>query len=320
MVNSATVVVLEPTALGTMFLLDVYFGFVLYDNMSNWPFKCLVSERTIEELENYLESLSSNNDRMGSERYGGKIVPRIISSEQLSQVAAKLRPKLERLIASVKQHCEIVPGSTLSNIPTAHREAIRCFGAAGAESVEIAKARDAVLWTDDHVISELSTIETGCKCTWTQIACKSAIFRNQPNMYQKASIFLLSLKYDPTSFSFEDAVWAAEEARWNTNLSPFAAVIKCLGRPSIPIEQILGLATVLMKAVWSSPIYGLQATDYTLIMLSEIKRREPSLNSIRHLQLFIDRLFGLNVIAAANVHRVFDNWLAANRQGGIIIP
>jgi hypothetical protein len=232
-----------------MFLLDVYFGFVLYDNMPNWSFKCLVSERTIEELENYLESLFSNNDRMGSERYGGKIVPRIISSEQLSQVAAKLRPKLERLIASVKQHCEIVPGSTLSHVPATQREAIRCFGAAAAESVEIAKARDAVLWTDDHVISELATLETGCKCAWTQIVCKCALFRDQLDMNQRASIYLLSLKYDATFFTYDDAIWAAEQARWNANSPPFVAVVKCFGRASIPTDAILGLAAALMKAV-----------------------------------------------------------------------
>ena len=230
----------------------------------------MVSERTLEELNDYLDEVSSVNERMGTERFGGQIFPKIVSVEEIRQVSSKLKPKIERLINSIKKYCEIVPGSTLPNIPLHFREGFKAFGRAGAESLQIAKERDAVLWTDDTVISQLASREMACKCAWTQIACRQGVCRDNPEVFRQISLGLLSLKYDATNFTFEDAVWAAEQARWNINTSPFAAVIECFARPTIPIEPLLGLAATLLKSVWSSPADGLQASEFTQRLLDRL--------------------------------------------------
>ncbi len=124
-------IVLEASVLGTLFLLDVYFNFAPYTDMANWPFKCLVSERTMEEMEKYLERLSSTDERLRTQRYGGKIIAHITSSEEMARFSERLRPKFGSLVDAIKKHCEVVPGSPLTHVPIHLRKAINCLGAAG---------------------------------------------------------------------------------------------------------------------------------------------------------------------------------------------
>jgi hypothetical protein len=159
----------------------------------------------------------------------------------------------------------------------------------------------------------------GLPCSWTQILSKVGAFNGDPEGFRRLSLALLSLRYDTTFFTYEDAVWAAEAVKWNLSAPPFAAVVECFTRPTIATEPLLGLAGVLLKAVWSNPLYGFQATVFTQWLLDCLGHRESGYQLVLTVNSGIDGLFGLHVTAAANVRRIIENWIAVNGSRRIIL-
>jgi hypothetical protein len=80
------------------------------------------------------------------------------------------------------------------------------------------------------------------------------------------------------------------------------------------------LAVGLLKAVWCGTVYGLQAVEVTQRILDRLGRRPDGYKIVANLDIAIDAIFGLHVIAAANVRRMLRNWLDANGAGGLITP
>jgi hypothetical protein len=297
--------------------LSHHFGINLSEQLKNWPFRCLVTEKAVDNLDRIQREWAQGNDRLSSIRVGNQLVPQITSGDILKQAA----DRMGSFVSTIREHCEIVEGSTLPEFDIDLKDfMVRACGRASAESIRLAATRNAVLWTDDNIVALLATDKAGAKRVWTQIAIGYLATRvdYDPPIVTRLALSLLQMKYDFTAISVTDALFAAREAKWSVDIAPFKFVLDQLARPNIRVEGIAAVTGAIIMELWFSPVLSLQAQDVTQRILDRLGQREDGLKIIRDLHAAVDRMFGLHVVGAANVKRIIENWLRFNESGNII--
>ena len=113
---------------------------------------------------------------------------------------------------------------------------------------------------------------------------------------------------------------AAEEAGWNPSTPPFREVLDQLGRDNVLEFWVRGIVGDLMKAVWTNPVLSFRAEEVTRRLLDKLDERKGGRKIIGQLFAAVERLFGMQVVAAAYSRRAMEHWLRLHEVQGIIVP
>lgn len=317
--RQATDLVIEPTALATLFSLDDCFDIAAIDALKASGFTLLVSEHAVDELRKFFASLAPDADRIAIRRVGNQVVPAITPAS----VMKRTHEKLTQTIQTIERLCTVVPGSTLSAFaPEIRSQLEKLCGRACLESIALAAQQKRVLWTDDAIIAALSNAHLPAPRVWTQLLYQylAELGRLVPHMAEDVAIRLLQLKYEYTALSTISALRAAEVARWDINDPAFAAVLDRFSHANTQLEGLILIAAQLLRTVWLDPVLGWQAQQVTFRILDRLKLRPDGTDAVRTLYQAADQLMGLHVVSASLLKDIIRTWQAGNRSPGIVLP
>lgn len=303
--RNAETIVLEGQTLLTWFLLHEAYEIALWDHAVQWRGKIIIGESTFDDIRQVQEDLASGKDRMGARQVGFEMLPAITSGEALKASGERLA----ELVTFIKR-CTIVPGSTLNAIPAHRREILlKAFGRSALEAMILAHANDAILWTDDFAVAEIARELFNCRRVWTQLYCRELV---PAEMTTRVTWAMLALRYEFTSLGVDEALRAGREAQWENNKFPLNQVLSYFNRSSPGPDGLVRIALRLLVEVWTQPLLGLQAQNLTFRLLSEIVKRDDGRQLIHAVNVRIDRVFGLNVVAAGHAKASIRDWLHLN--------
>ena len=147
--RSSNTVVLEMSAIGSLFLLDHL------EILGTWSGDIIVSQSTVSEL----RQMFTTQVRLES-RESGILVKSESGFQMVENSPEKSRKYIEKvgeLISVIEKKCRIAPSTALAAMePEERNTLIKAFGQHGAESIVLASVPRTVLWTDDHIQAVLA--------------------------------------------------------------------------------------------------------------------------------------------------------------------
>lgn len=243
----ATEVVVDPTALATLFLLEAE-AMLSVDGI-----RFVVTEGTLQELRQS-PLLEDSARRRGTLV---KVGEHYVMQEAAPAQAALLRNRLQELIKVIEAKCARVPGDALARLPVALRTSLPdIVGTGTAESIAVAVERGCYLWTDDFAVGKLAEGDLRIHRVTTQwlalaLEAKGHLSTPLPAM---VSIGMLLHGYRTTALNGAAVSHSVIQAAGDPTVEPLRAVVEYMESATV---GGLGLAAAVVKALSDAAGRGL---------------------------------------------------------------
>lgn len=310
LVEQASSVVLEPTALATLALLEET---AILDEL---PFRCCVTESTIQELKSAI--LVDSPARRAQGYMGYRDGHPTFQEVPEEEIIARLE-QLKQLIDLLETKCEVIGGSDMARLPVEKRRFLMDHLARpSVESVAAASSRSVPIWTDDHLLLLLLREDLPTSHIWTQSvflwAQSIGIVSRQRHSRTAARLFRYG--YDFTSLNHETVVDTCEATGWRTDDEDLAAVLAQFGNRGWNRDGAVRVTVATVLAVWRQAELVEQARAVTIGILASLVTREDGLAIVDLLLRNVDRLMGLNVVRAKALKELLSTFL---ETGGALV-
>jgi tetratricopeptide (TPR) repeat protein/predicted nucleic acid-binding protein len=295
--------IIEPTALATIFLLD------LEDDLARLPVNLVLSQGTVADFEEVIRDDSLYRGDGGVLTKLGSRVAFVPQSS--SEREARLRAFTERM-NKVKAAVRVLGCVELAKLDKQRRElTIKAFGEGGAESIVLAAKPGHLLWTDDSRLAGYGTTEHGLKSAWTQAILLWAAQRGHisENQFVRYTAKLIGYGYTFTSPSLPALIAAAEIAEWDKSRRPLSQALAQLGTESIQLRDAAQLAVYFLPHVYRQNILDERRRAITLELLDQIGSRTGGVQAIQAIRRAVPQVFGLDVIGAEAATSTIAGWL-----------
>ncbi|GAG09928.1 unnamed protein product, partial [marine sediment metagenome] len=243
-ISSADAVVIDSTALATLFVLDEL------SLLQAMPMKCVVASGTLDELRGYLHSLEyGNREHKILAKEEGKYVWISVSAQD----AARYRRRVSSLIETVEKICAVEPGTALADVtPEERSRLVELFGQSGAESVALARGQRRLLWADDLALGAIAEKECGVSRVWTQAVVTWLAGREHIGTgdADEVTVKLLVAGYFFTSLGPSAVLRAAQKASWDPSAAPLTAVAEHLVLPMIDGRKVWWVVGQSLALLW----------------------------------------------------------------------
>lgn len=301
--TSLPVVVIDPTALTTLFLLDA--GHLL----DKLPFKRLVPSSAIAEFRGLIETYRNGQERaFVGVREGGlwmTNIPEDVARMQDARVLAFI----EQLLCS----CEPIGGEALARIDRKLSKHLQeHYPDSSIDAVSAAIYRGAALWTDDGPSAEGLARQFKLPTLWTHPVLLAALERASMTREEVSLAIakLVAWEYTFVGVGADVVVAACRAADWNPDRFPAKRVLDHFSNPDLDLRP---LATVLYSSivrVWQTCPLEESAGFLTLRILDRVASRLDGRQLVEALKNDISKLFGLDVIRGDRARRVVAAFLA----------
>jgi len=289
--KSANTVIVDLTALATLAMLDDL------RLLAVWPKDLAISQATLGELH---ERLRHEKHQAGE---GAGVLSKVdgkysIFRDTTEGQAARVE-KLEKFIGAIEQRFKVLGCLGLASLDSEKRsKLVKGCGQHGAESLVLASAPGAVLWTDDHTLARLGKGEFGVRRVWTQAVLQNLTLNGHVDArdFYEASAKLLGWSYAFTSPSAPALEQAGVLARWNPGEWPLKQACEIFADESLSLLDSLRLAAAFLVIVYSGK--HLPETEKTVVaaFLERLAKRQGGISGVRAMLEVIPRVFGINVI------------------------
>lgn len=261
-----------------------------------------------------METKSSLESQSG---FLGASAGRLAFSEWSESAKKEHLEALTKSIDLLRTACKITGAVSLAYIdPTERTALINKFGEHGAEGLVLASTPGHVLWTDDHVAGLVAKLRFGGRRVWTQIVFQSWARDGiiEPSVFYDVTAKLLGWEYFFTSPSTPALIRAVELADRNPGRWPLRQALRLFGSDSISLRDAAGLAAEFLVHIYKDgpPVWGRNAS-LVVSLLENVARRSEGIDIIKALRSALDRIFGVNVLAADEVARIIDAWLSSGK-------
>ena len=307
--RSSNTVVLEMSAIGSLFLLD------RLEILDAWSGDIIVSQSTVSKLRQMLV----NQVKLES-RESGVLVKSESGFQMVENSPERNSEYIERvrgLIRVIEKKCRIVPCPALAAIdPEERNTLIKAFGQHGAESIVFASVPRTVLWTDDHIQAVFARQEYGVKHVWTQlvVGARADSGAVESKVYFDVSAKLAGFGYFFTSMDPQILRYAGDLACWKVDEWPFAQALALLEHDSIDIKTAVQVTTAFLPLLYKEKLLLDPKSAVTLRMLDHLSNKKDGFVGILALKKVLPRIFGLNVLGETAANQTIDAWLAANKK------
>ena len=307
--RSSNTVVLEMSAIGSLFLLD------RLEVLSGWSGDIVVSQGTVSELRNMV----ANQVRLESRESGVFVKAEnglgLIESspERQDEYIRKIR----RLIRTLEDKCRVVACTALAAFdPEERNTLIKAFGQHGAESMILASVPGTILWTDDYIQAVLGRREYGVKRVWTQlvVGARTEAGALEPKVYFDVSARLAGFRYFFTSMNPQIFRYAGELTEWKVDEWPFTQVLGSLEDDSVDLGPAVQLVAVFLQLLYKEGLLLDTQSAVTLRVLNHLSKKKDGIAGILGLRRALPRIFGVNVAGENAASETIDAWLAANKK------
>lgn len=303
LLDSVTLAVLDPTAVATLALLEQVSVLDLL------PFRCLVTEGTLQELRDLAREDSLSTQAGGYMGYKGG---RLWLHEADKGEETKRLERLREVVLTLEQRCEVIGGSDLAQVDTSVREQLsKCVAQGSAEAAAVANRQNATLWTDDHLLHELIKGDLPATRIWTQAVFiwadqKGIVARERRS---QVSARMLCFGYNFTSSNAITVLDTCEAASWRLEDPNLAAVLADFGNPAWDHDGALRITVQTIARVWREAPTEEHARAITARLLSHLADRQDYRTIIRFLITNVDSLLGLALTRTDPLRQILQAFL-----------
>jgi hypothetical protein len=283
--KGAKELVLDATALATLYLLSASSALPAEAFFAACPVKILVSEYTLADARAALASISPRGGlSVGKE--GDHFVKHVTTEEE----ARRQHDALRSFLGLVRSKCEVVPAQQPSHEEApGYAEMEEVLGSAGAESIRIAAADPGrVLWTDEIFTAQFAFSRIGgSRRVWTQ-SLLDALAREKritSNVMQASTTLLFRAGYSFTSLSAQTLLYATSQSAWKASNEPLRSLLTQYGNPNVGPLSAARTATGYLAEVWrhrETQSKVKVARGITVRILSELKKHPRGLAMIAY--------------------------------------
>lgn len=306
--------VVEPTALATLFFLDFE---RLLDQI---PLDLIVTRAGLDELSALIipeERIDRQAENLGL--VNGKLFMEKIPRGAILERNERLKGFLKQLSATART----IGGAALSSIdPDLRETTFKALGLGTAEALAAAAAMNAAIWTDDLWIAQFGTGQFRIRSVWSH-ALLLHLLKSGSISEELAADTTLNLHvhgYKFVGLSPNVILRACVLSHWSPEVEPASGVLKSFGSPDVPEESLLAILFGSMYLIWRNAPRLEAAEKVTICVLEMMKARPDASRLVRQLSNNAERLLGVNILGFQNLQKCLDQWQSGNEGGRIVIP
>jgi tetratricopeptide (TPR) repeat protein len=302
LLNEAARVVLDPTAIATLTLLEEV------PVVSELPFRCVVTEGALQEIRHVIMEAAPSSAFGYLSAHRGSV-----SIQEVDQdAAAEYVERLKLVMAQLEGDCEVLGGSDLAQVSLAQRaQLLEVSARSSIEAAAAARNRNVVLWSDDLFFQSAFDDVLPTRRVWTQAVFvwadqKQLVARHRRS---RATARLLRFGYVFTGSNALAVVDTCEGAQWSPAEPDAAAVLRDFGNPSWNYQTALQMTAESLMRIWREAPSEDHARAVTAALLSHLADRQDHARILRTIMDNVDALLGLAVTRAASLRDVLKTFL-----------
>lgn len=298
---TANMVVVDLTALATLAILE---GARLLQSL---PTEVVISQSTLAELQEIQREKSGQH--ISLTEVDGKLAIVELTDEQRKE----LIERRTQFIEAIFKKCKVVGCKAMASIESEKRKVIvESFDHHGAESMVLASAPGAVLWTDDHTLARFALGEFGVRRVWTQVVLQSMTERGliEATEFVEASAKLLGWRYVFTSPSVPALIRAGQIADWDPDKWPLKGSVDMLRDEVLSLIDSLRLAAGFAVQLFGEGVVSDTEARVTVRVLECLAARKGGLQGVRTIADALPKVSSVNTIGLKRAEKVVRAWLA----------
>lgn len=180
-----------------------------------------------------------------------------IFQEASRQVLENELDKIRSFLEAIGECCEVLNAMDLATLPEEARRRLESesVNQGVAESIALAKERDAAYWVDDFAVGVIAQAHWGVKRVWTQIVLTSLEENGNLSSFEshELQLRLLTLNYRFTRMTPARFKHACLASSWNPNEVPLKNAISHFVSPTINIHTMRRLIGPIFAQIWQAP-------------------------------------------------------------------
>lgn len=306
--DSATELVLDATALATLYSLDMVA--VLAQSGKS----ILVPHSVMSQVRRYAhnaEGLGRVSGSLGMTPKGPHL--QVYSQQEKEQFANQARA-FKAVLEQVIIECPTTAAAELSS-----RDSLRkLLDEATIDAVAVASDPRRVLWVDDMSVSQLAKEAIGVRSVWTQGVLLWLRERGMidASQYVQCSARLLGWRFTYTSLSPAIVVESARLADWDPGVSPLREGLELLASAGANVTDAIQLAAALIREAFIEPMPLEKRRRVLFAVCDYLSGRPDKRAALDRLRWAVPQVFGINVVGCAQAIDAFKVWDA----GPLIVP
>ena len=177
------------------------------------------------------------------------------------------------------------------------------------ESMSLAKDLNAVLWSDDHVLSVIAQADFGLKSVWTQLAlrCFASAGRLSKGNFDLISAKLASWDYGVTVWNAATIIRAGAHAGWDAEKRPFRQCIALLAKSKERLPVRAQIAFETLKLLRRSTCGELRQSTVVQSILSAVGDRR----AVAWMHRSLKQAFAVDFPSELFLAQELERWLAS---------
>jgi tetratricopeptide (TPR) repeat protein len=317
--KSGKKVVIDPSALATLFLLGVWEhpkGIVLGDGY-------IVSTGA---LDCFRDQLRDPNARIHASTFAASVRNRLVFHERTDTDIQRAKDSLSAFINWVERNATELGGLGVAELSREHRDRLSAmFDDATLESLGTAIAHGAALWTDDFAIASEGFLD-GIKLPpriWTALAIDKLHGDGQMTAEQRSLALLTLISFDYRFTRLDQSVFdlAISRGHWNVKEGPLAAIFNWITNSGVTAEGALQASLGMIRTVWDKAILAHQRSDVASATVRSLSQRPDAIVILQQLEQLLPAIFGLNTTAVSECRKVIKKELRHLLRGkALILP
>ncbi|MCP4548014.1 MAG: hypothetical protein GY835_16235 [bacterium] len=297
---------LDPTAIATLALMGEI------NILESLPFKCVVTEGTLQELRNLVREDSPTRQADG---FIGSKDGRLWIHEVDAEEEAKWLQRLRKALSDLEGKCNVIGGTDLAKVDTDLRELLTKYVTQGSAETAAAAAErgkeGTAIWTDDHILFTQVRTELPAPRVWTQSVLVWASRRGfvERKFTSRISARLLRFGYFFTSLDPRMVLDTCEAASWRPEDPDLSAVLADFGNRGWERGVALRMTAETVARIWQESPTEEHARLVTARLLAHLADRDDHKDIARFLVANMDSLLGLALTREDGLRQVLRMFL-----------
>lgn len=311
-ISPETSFVIDPSAAATLFVCD------LYEHLPAGSTKLLMTLSTKMSIHDELNRVTSKHKPSG---YVQPVNGRIQFVDHDDEAYARYADRLQKYVDWIDKNVSIRGGTDVAQLARDTREKLESmFGAAYLESACLAKAENAMHWTDDVTVAQVLDRDLGVERTWTQ-ACFFALIDQKSipeSVRQKATVELLRFGLESTFWNSHIAIAAGKASDWNVDRRPLREIVGFFERAE-PIHAAR-IALEICVLAQKETIYSSPMEDVLTAIMRRIGGRNDGEFVASVIIAALPPAFGIDVVSAIKIRDLVVSALKTAKRPTLFLP
>ena len=307
-------IVVDESALATLYFLNFHRKEALL------PSNLLVSEGTLDRFRRVVQA----PDILFSKRRTGKSNGRLYFHEFTDQELNEAIENFKSFYAWIENNFERKGGLGTTQIPVDVRDEIqKMYGAEAAESIGLAIAEKAVLWTDDQFLAAKAEELLFSNRVWTDLMLEHLDESKGINSqtFCELKVQLVSFGYLFTRVNPGVLKFAGEQCNWQADYLPLRSVIDwlCVSNVTDFGAAVIGLK--LIQLAWTECALAHSREKIVKEVCRSIGKRPDAASVLHSIDRQLTNIFGFDVTSEEWCRQTVRNEIRlVTRERSLILP